>query len=45
MLVAIGAVITALSLAAYFTQRHSRDKEIGELKKDMERFRKKRPAT
>jgi hypothetical protein len=44
-LVAIGVIIAGLSLTAYFTQRHDRDKEISELKKDMERFRKKRTTT
>jgi hypothetical protein len=45
MIVAVGAIVAILSLAAYFTQRHDRDKEINELKKNMERFRKKKTAT
>lgn len=37
-----GAVLTVLSLVAYFTQRHDHGKEIAELKKDLE-MRKPRP--
>jgi hypothetical protein len=36
MLVALGASVAALSLAAYLTQRHDRNNEINGLKTDME---------
>jgi hypothetical protein len=41
MLAALGASVFVLSLAAYLTQRHDRDKEITGLKADMEMYRKR----
>lgn len=44
MLAILGAVIASLSLGAYFSQRHERNKEINELKTDMEIHRTTTPT-
>lgn len=36
MLMVVGIVMSGLCLGAYLTQRHERDKEINELKRDLE---------